>query len=153
MLERCLDRVLKKLPSLKAYFLSEHSADEWFKRLHKAFSNPLLEPILMFHSASISLFTNFNKLLQRYEPIIHILLDAMNSLAKKLASLILLPSIVKDNAIRDLDLNDEEIFKATNQIFLRGLVKTNLSKLINDSELECLTTLKFLMLLIISNMI
>ena len=134
-LERCVDRVLKKLPSLKSYFLSEDSADERFKRLHKAFSNPLLEPILMFHSASISLFTNFNKLLQRDEPTIHILLDAMNSLAKKLASRILLPSIVKDNAIKDLDLDDEEIFKATDQIFLGGLVKTNLSKLINDGDI------------------
>ena len=131
-LERCVDRVLKKLPSLKSYFLSEDSADERFKRLHKAFSNPLLEPILMFHSASISLFTNFNKLLQRDKPTIHILLDAMNSLAKKLASCILLPSIVKDNAIKDLDLDDEEISKATDQIFLGRLAKTNLSKLIND---------------------
>ena len=46
-LERCVDRVLKKLPSLKSYFLSEHSADERYKRLNEAFSSPLLERVMM----------------------------------------------------------------------------------------------------------
>lgn len=54
----------------------------------------------MLHSASNSLFTAFNKLLQRDEQTNHILLDAMNSLTKRLASYILMPSIMKDNAIK-----------------------------------------------------
>ena len=45
-LERCVDRVLKKLPSLKSYFQSEHFADERFQRLDNAFSNPLFETVL-----------------------------------------------------------------------------------------------------------
>lgn len=134
-LERCVDRALKKLPSLKSYFLSEHAADERFERLRDAFSNPLLEPILQFHSASIGLFTNFNKLLQRDEPTIHILLDAMNSLAKKLASRIVLPNIIKDNAITDIDLDDDEVFKSNQHIFLGGMTKNNLSKLLNDGDI------------------
>lgn len=43
---------------------------------------------------------------------------------------------MKDNAINDLDLDDEEIFKAIDQIFLVLLVKNNLSKVLNDSDIR-----------------
>lgn len=62
-LERCIERALKKFPSLKSYFLSEGFSDARFNRLKDAFLNPLLEPALLFHNASIQLFTQFNKLL------------------------------------------------------------------------------------------
>ena len=70
-LERCIDQVLKKLLSLKLYFESEHFADAHFQRLHAAISNPIFQSVLLFHSASVQLFTNFNKLLEREEPTIH----------------------------------------------------------------------------------
>ena len=46
-LERCLNHILKKFPSLKSYFLSESWEDERFKRLQTWVGNPLLEPIMM----------------------------------------------------------------------------------------------------------
>ena len=64
---------LKKFPSLKSYFLSEGFSDARFKRLKEAFSNPLLEPVLLFDNASIQPFTQFNKLLQRSESTVHVL--------------------------------------------------------------------------------
>lgn len=135
-LERCVDRVLKKLPSLKSYFQSEHFADERFQRLDNAFSNPLFETVLQFHSASIQLFTHFNKLLQREEPTIHILQDAMKNLGKKLASRIVLPNILKDTAVVDIDLNDDAIFKPTKQIFLGAMTKANLTALLNNGDIS-----------------
>ena len=38
-LERCIERALKKFPSLKAYFLSENFEDARFKKLKEALSN------------------------------------------------------------------------------------------------------------------
>ena len=131
-LERCIDRVLKKRPSFKSYFdYSEHFADARFQRLHAAFSNPVLEPVLLFHSSFIQLFTNFNKLLQREEPTIHILQDAMLNLAKKLATRIVLPTVLKDQAVTEIDLEHDEIFKPKSQIFMGGLTKSTLLKLLN----------------------
>ena len=66
-LEKCMNRILKKFGSLKSYFLSEEWVDERFQRLHRWFSNHLLEPALMFQTNAASLFTNFNLLLQRDE--------------------------------------------------------------------------------------
>ena len=84
-LECCLLRILKKFPSLRSYFASEDFRDERFQRLHGWFCNPLLEPALLFNQASISIFTNFNLLLQREEPTIHLLKSSMEELARKLA--------------------------------------------------------------------
>ena len=58
-LASCFNRILKKLERLKSYFLSEEWADERFQRLHRWFSNLLLEPALMFQTNAISMFTNF----------------------------------------------------------------------------------------------
>jgi len=45
------------LRSLKSYFLREGFSDARFNRLKDAFSNPLLEPVLLFHNASMQQFT------------------------------------------------------------------------------------------------
>ena len=51
LIERCIERALKKLLSLRSYFLSENSADTRFVGLRNAFCNPILEPVLLFNSA------------------------------------------------------------------------------------------------------
>ena len=76
--ERCIiGKILNKYSSLKSYFLSQHHTENMFNQLHKWFSNGLLEPALSFQSAIISIFTSFNRLLQRDEPTIHLLKPAM----------------------------------------------------------------------------
>ena len=73
-LEKCvLSRVISKYKSLKSYFLRENIADDRFKYLNEKISNILLEPVRLFHSSAISLFTHFSLLLQREESTIHIL--------------------------------------------------------------------------------
>ena len=134
-LERCIDRALKKLPSLKSYFLSENFADGRFVRLKNAFSCPILEPVLLFHSVFIQLFTHFNKLLQRSQSTIHILHSEIVTLAKKIASCIVKPQCIKDNEIFDLDLEDEDIFKPPQSIFLGGMTKRTLDKLLNEGDI------------------
>ena len=66
-LERFIEGALKKIPSLKSYFLSENFEDARlrFKRVTEASSNPIMESVLLFHNTSIQSFTNFNQLLQR----------------------------------------------------------------------------------------
>ena len=102
-LERCIQRTVEKYAGLKSYFLSEDAADARFKRLHKAFENPLTEVSLFFHNASTSLFTNFNKLLQSDEPSIHIVYDSVIKLATTLTAW-------KEAKVVDGSVNDQEIF-------------------------------------------
>ena len=49
-LERCIQRTLEKYTGLKSYFLSEDADEARFKRLQKAFENPLTEVSPFFHN-------------------------------------------------------------------------------------------------------
>ena len=135
-LERCIERTLKKFPSLKSYFLIEGFSDARYKRLRDAFSNPLLVPVLLFHSASIHFFTHFNKLLQRSEPTIHVLQTSMLSLAKKISNCIVKPQVLVHAKITDVNLNEEDIFIEHKNIYLGGTTKHTLNKLLNEGDIS-----------------
>ncbi len=135
-LERCMERILKKLPSLKSYFLSEKWADERFKRLHGWFSNPLLEPALLFQTSAITMFTHFNLLLQRDEPSIHLLKPTMESLGKKLASRIIKPAVLQNTStLLELDLDNNDIYKDPKSLYIGFTTKCVLNKLLNDGTI------------------
>ena len=53
-----------------------------------------------------------------------------------MTSCILLPNVIKDKALTGINFDDNEIFKANLQIFLGGMTKSNLSKLLNDGDIE-----------------
>ena len=135
-LERCVQRTLEKYDGLKSYFLSEHFADQRFVRLHDAFSNSLTEVVLLFHHASIPLFTTFNKLLQSQEPIIHMLHTSITRLARTLANRIIKPVVLRDTAVEELDLSDPTIYKEKPTIHLGGTTKFKLQKLLNDGDIS-----------------
>ena len=134
-LERCIERALKKFPSLKSYFLSKSFSDARFKRLKHAVSNPLLEPVLLFHNASIQLFTQFNKLLQRSEPTVHVLQSSMLTLVKKIANRIVKATVLVRTKATDVDLNDEEMFMEHQNVYLGGNTKHTLNKLLNEGDI------------------
>ena len=118
-LEKCMNRILKKIESLKSYFLGEEWTDERFQRLHRWFSNPLLEQALMFQTNAISMFTNFNLLLQRDQPSKHVLKAAIESLGRKLSSRIVTPThLCNSTSAFSLDLHDDQLCKQHTSIFL-----------------------------------
>ena len=72
----------------------------------------------MFETNAISMFFNFNLLLQRDEPSIHVLKVAMESLGRKLASRIVTPiHPCNSTSAFDLDLHDDQLYKQHTSIF------------------------------------
>ena len=76
----------------------------------KAFKNSLTEVSLLFHQASISLFTDFNTLLQSDKPLIHIVHHSVINLGKKLGNRIIEASVMRESCITDIDLADQSIY-------------------------------------------
>lgn len=72
-LEAAVERSLKRFPSLTSYLKSENESQPRFKRLQNAFSDPVTEVYLLFLQLILPAFTHANQLLQREEPLIHIL--------------------------------------------------------------------------------
>ena len=137
-LEKCTVRVLKKFPTLKSYFLGEHFSDGCFQRLNQWFSDPLLEPAFLFTQATISIFTNFNLLLQREEPTftLHKLKSSIERLGRKIANIIVEPSFLMNiTSVADIDLTEESILLDPKTIFLGGTTKATMNRLLNNGDI------------------
>jgi hypothetical protein len=94
----CVERILKQFPALKSYFLSTPDADRSSKvrlaRLVKVFEHPLTECYLLFVHACLPVFVNFNLLLQREDPILPLMYEAMLDVIVILLSRFLKPELV-----------------------------------------------------------
>ena len=56
-----------------------------FQRLQDVFSNPITEVYLLFYESVLQTFINFNKFLQREDPLIPVISKQMSSFLTKLA--------------------------------------------------------------------
>ena len=122
--------MILKDKSLKSLFLNEHFADDRFQDLNEKFSTPLLEPVMLFHSSVISLFTHFNLILQREEPTIHILKSAMGNLGKRWLSKLWSQKKSDISSISDINLESPDIFKDTKMV-----TKSTLKKHLNKGDI------------------
>ena len=134
-LEKCVARVLQKFASLQSYFLSEDWADERFKRLKVWLQNPLLEPAFSFQSNAISIFTNFNKILQRDEKSIHLLKPTIENRGRKLGSRVLQAHVLcsRNNSVYEIEL-DNNLFK--HPIFLGMTTRAALNRLLGNGNIS-----------------
>ena len=101
-LERCCDKEQQKYPALKSLFTSrtesslrqdkrneeddEKSTRKRFKRLKKAFADPLTEVYISFFTSALPLFTHCNLFLQQSDPQAHNVHPMTQSLIKKIAT-------------------------------------------------------------------
>ncbi|XP_069080247.1 uncharacterized protein [Pleurodeles waltl] len=86
----CLDQLILHFDSLRSYFLSTPdiagASGSRLKRLVCCFKNPMTEIYCLFLQSSLPAFVNFNLLLQREDPVIHLLYDAIVDLLALLLS-------------------------------------------------------------------
>ena len=92
-----MDRELKKYHALKSYFLSQHESDNRFKRLNELFQRPMSEIYVMFFQSAIAMLTNFNRFLQREDPLIYLMHTQMETFLNKLAVKFIRPEKVMEH--------------------------------------------------------
>ena len=90
------------------------------------------------------MFTNFNLLLQRDEPSIHVLKAVMESLGRKVANRIVTPTHFHDsNSAFDLDLHDNQLYKQHTSIFLEMTTRAIIKRLSDDGPISDSNYYKF----------
>ena len=122
--------------SLKSYFLSNFDLDDdptekdpdeknsREKRLVNAFKQPVSKLFSMFVQSVISIFDSFNTFMQAEEPLIHILYHSMLCLYHSLLSrFILIEVISESDDVLSIDLEDPDILKDFNSIFIGTMTK------------------------------
>jgi hypothetical protein len=139
-LNTSVNRILSGYEGLKSYFLSEEDEDSKiprFARLRKHFENPITEIYLMFIQAVIPTFTTVNKLFQRGEPVINLLLDHLESFLKKLAGkFICIDAIAAANKVCEIDFSDDGITKEEDKMFVGITTWGKMMKMLNDGDLN-----------------
>ena len=139
-LELCINRELRKYEGLKSYFLSENFPDARFKRLRRSYTNPITEIYLLFYQASLPCFTNFNKFLQREDPVIYQLYDLQQRFMHKLASKFIKPEIIQkqkleNKSFADLDVSLENQ-KDDMSLGIGPLTRNTLKRLLEEGEID-----------------
>ena len=109
-LKKCVTRALQQYESLKSYFLSEKSSQARCKSLQAAFQDLMTEIYLLFYQSALQIFIQLNQFLQRGDPLIGAVSQALQRLQRfqqLLASKFIPPATVKAAKLHE-DLLDSK---------------------------------------------
>ena len=122
--------------SLELYFLSNFDFDDdpieinlgekysRKKRLVNAFKQPVSKLCAMFFQSVIPIFGSLNTFLQAEEPLIHKLYHSTLRLYRSLLAIfILLELISESDDVLSIDLEDPNVLKDFNSIFIGTIIK------------------------------
>ncbi len=139
-LELCVNRELKKYEGLKSYFLSEHFPDARFKRLQSFYNDAIAEVYLLFYQATLPCFTNFNKLLQREDPLVYQLYDAQQRFMHKLASKFIKPAIIQEHKSKKLSFAKMDISTENQRddisLGIGPITRNTIKRLLDSGEVD-----------------
>ena len=135
-LEHCVNRELKKYEGLRSYFLSEGLKDDRFVRLETAFTDPMTELYLFFFQSSLVTFTNYNKFLQREDPLIYLTHSFMNNFMNKLATKFVKPEVIQafketEQPFSNLDISLANQ-KSDRYLFIGFMTRQKLNQLLKE---------------------
>ena len=143
-LSECLTRTLRLFPSLRSYFLSQDAGikdqenTSRLERLVKLFSNPMLEIYCNFLNASLPYLINLNLFLQRTDPVIHLMYDALFDTSCMLLGRFMKPEFVKmyrDGKLTTSDVENSDNYLNSDDMFV-GVARNPLEYLYDDGEIS-----------------
>ena len=134
-LEKAVYRILQLYTSLQSYFKSESESQARFKRLRTAFEKPLTEVYLLFYQSVLPTFTQINLLLQREDPNIYLVADAI-FLRKLLSKFVTLQAIKMEEDVRKVDFRNPANHLDNSAMTIGMLTKQHLQKLFDEGDIS-----------------
>ena len=118
-------------------FKSESESTARFKRLEKAFLDPMTEIHLLLFSFTLPLFTVFNNFLQRDDPCIQWIHDQMYSLLKSTLGRFVEPRVIKvSRNLLEIDFRDLSNQRSVETLIIGPITRTKLRKLENEGDIN-----------------
>ena len=121
-----------------SYFKSTSESQARFARLEEKFSNPITEVYLLFYQSVFPLFTRFNKLLQRDDPVIYLLYSQMATFLKRLMTRFVKPEVVVAAGEDMTKINHCESSSQLEdrKIYIGIVTRSQLSKLLDEGDVS-----------------
>ena len=118
-------------------FLSRDDKDARFLRLQASYQDPLTEVHLSFYTSSLTIFTRYNKFLQRSYPLTHKVYLATRSLAHKIASRLIKPDVLQQTNVSLVHLlEDKANYLPFSGTFIGIVTKSLLNRLLNQGDIS-----------------
>ncbi|CAB4036850.1 PREDICTED: uncharacterized protein LOC107326933 [Paramuricea clavata] len=148
-LELAVQRSLKQFPGLTSYFKSENEQQARFKRLQKAFNDPMTEVYLLFFQSIMPSFTHCNQFLQQEEPLIHVLQPQLERMLRNILAKFVKASVIAEHlragTLTSIDFKNDENHVGNNCLSVGFLTKQSLDKLLREGDISPHQYAKFFM--------
>ena len=139
-LELAVQRSLKQFPGLTSYFKAENEQQARFKRLQKAFNDPMTEVHLLFFQSVLPSFTHCNQFLQREEPLIHVLQPQLTRMLRNILAKFVKPSVITEQlragTLTSIDFKNEENHVADNCLSIGFVTNQSIDKLLREGDVS-----------------
>ena len=136
-LEKAVNRILQLYKSLQSYFRFESETQVRFVRLSSEFDNPMTEIYMLFYESVLPTITHLNLLLQREDPNIYLVSDAIRSFLRKLLSkFIKLPVIRNCDDITEVNFSERDNQLGDSQLTIGIVTKQALKKLFEEGDIS-----------------
>ena len=139
-LEIAIERILKQFASLVSYFKSEEESQARFRRLRALFDDPITELYLLFFQSTLPAFTHANKLLQREEPLVHVLQPQLVSLLISILQKFIWPAVlvsaIHNGTVSSIDLDDEDNHVSDDKLVVGFLAKQEARQLLEAGDIS-----------------
>ena len=124
---------------MQLFFKSEeYPGDKRFELLQDNFNDKMLEVYLLFYHAVLPCFTNFNKLLQKEEPLIYTLHDAQQRFMNKLASRLVKPEVIQIHQEENISFSSLLLSSSDQKddinLGIGFLIRQQIQKLLNEGD-------------------
>lgn len=93
-LEACVNRLIEQYQALLSYFRSTEDRQAVVRRVKAVLEAPLTQAYLRFLSSALPIIINFNKLMQRESPVVHVLQQELNGFIQKILLRFMKPDYV-----------------------------------------------------------
>ncbi|XP_063230993.1 uncharacterized protein LOC134535717 isoform X1 [Bacillus rossius redtenbacheri] len=147
-LEGAASRLIEQWEALKKYFLSyvpkkRNSLDKSnnYKRIVSLLKKPTIKAELLFVCSSARVFTCFTGAFQKEEPMIHVMHDELDTLAKILLGKVCKPELIQTVGVSEDLLKTENLLPAQ-KIHVEKEILTEISKVDERFQLEFLAGVK-----------
>lgn len=127
-LEACVLRLLEQYDALLSYFRSTDETSATIERIVNSLENPLSRLYLMFLCDSLPVINNFNKLMQKQSPTIHILSREIHTFLKKIYLRFLSPNVVQGTQISSIELDNAHHYLPLDEVFVGDKASKYLSE-------------------------
>ena len=107
-LEACVNRLIEQYEAILSYFRSTEDRQAVVRRVRAVLEKPLTKAYLLFLSSPLPIINNFNKLMQRESPLVHILQQQLDGLVRKLLLRFMKPDhVCASPSVVQVDISNE----------------------------------------------